>query len=75
MDHQLDLQKAQNRKYYQKVSLMVSSDPDVIKIHLQSSLSEFEPYKKFSPPPVNGEQITMKGNRDLNTNFILEIQN
>ena len=38
MDHQMDLQKVHNRKYYQQESLMASPDPDVIKIHLQSSL-------------------------------------
>ena len=38
MDHQWDLQKVHNRKYYQQESLMACSDPDVIKIHLQSSL-------------------------------------
>ena len=34
MDHQLVLQKVLNRKYYQQESLMASSDPDEIKIHL-----------------------------------------
>ena len=38
MDLQLDLQKVHNQKYYQPESVMASSDPDVIKIHLQSSL-------------------------------------
>ena len=55
---------------------MASSDPDVIKIHLQSSLSEFNPNENFfSLPLENGEQITEKGNRVQCTNFTLEILN
>ena len=39
-------------------------------------MSEFDPNEKFSSLPVeNGEQITKKGNKVLNTNFTLEIQN
>ena len=38
-------------------------------------MSEFDPNEKiFSLPLENGKQITMKGNRVLNTNFTLEIQ-
>ena len=35
VDHQLELQKVHIRNSYQQESLMASSDPDVIKIHLQ----------------------------------------
>ena len=38
MDHQLDLQKDHNPKILSTRVLMASSDPDVIKIHLQSCL-------------------------------------
>ena len=61
-----------------QASLMASSDPDVIKIHLQSSLClNLTSMKTFahSLPLENGEQITKKGSRVLNTNFTLEIQN
>ena len=48
MDHQLDIQKVHNQKYYQQESLIASSDPDVIKIHLQSTLClNLSPMKKF----------------------------
>ena len=38
MNHQLEIQKVRNPKQYQQEFLMASSDPDVIKIHPQSSL-------------------------------------
>ena len=47
MDHQLDLQKVPNRKQYQQEPLRSSSDPEVVKIHLQSSLSELTAMKVF----------------------------
>ena len=74
MDHELDPQKAHNQNYYQKESLMASSDPDMIKIHLQSSLC-LNYDKFFSPPEEKGEQITQKGNKVLTTNITVEIQN
>ena len=54
-------------KYYQQESAMASSDPDVIKIDQQSSLSELDPSEDpnenfLSVPLENGEQITKKGN-------------
>ena len=47
MDHQLELQKVHNRRVFQQESLIASSDSDVIKIHLQSSLSKFDPNEKI----------------------------
>ena len=71
MAHQLEPQKVHNRKYYQQESLIASSDPDVIKIPLQSSLCLNFYDKIFSPQQENGEQITEKGNKVLTTNFTL----
>ena len=62
-DHGSPTGPFKDQKSYQQESLMDSSDLDVIRIHLQSSLSEFDPNEKsFLLPLENGEQITKKGN-------------
>ena len=71
MDHQLELQKVHKQKYYADGFFRSRCDqhPSTIK-----PMFEFDPYDKsydkfFSLPLENGEQITKKGKRVLNTNF------
>ena len=76
MDDQLDPQKVHIGKYYQQESLMACSDPAVIKIHLQSSLSlNLTHVINLMIYLYNSEQITEKGNKVLTTTITAEIQN